>query len=65
MIPALRRLLRRRTPAAPVRRSSPTDTAVLEYEVYGTEPAPGTAAAAYINLRAALGNPVPRGGGDE
>ena len=62
---ALRRLLRLRAPDAPARRSSPTDTAVLEYEVYGIEPEPGTTAATYINLRAALGNPVPRGGDDE
>lgn len=38
--------------AAPVRLSSPAEIAVLEYDLYGVEPKPGTLAAAMVNLRA-------------
>jgi hypothetical protein len=62
-VSAFRNPFRRRRPA-PAPRPGPLSIAVLEYELYGTEPEPGTMAAAYLNLRANTGNPIPRGGQD-
>lgn len=44
-----------RTPERPALRADPVKVAVLEHDIWGIQPEPGTMAAAVIGLRALIG----------